>query len=72
MGKKYEHKGKVLEVHKSFAGWWIVGTRKPSGGFRRFKSPVLPPCFDARQAQRNLDAYARRLKLRVVKETAKE
>lgn len=66
MSTKYDHpSGKVLEVHKSFSGWWIVGHRKPSGRFRRFKSPVLPPCLHEHTCQANLDAYAKRERLPV-------
>jgi len=66
---KYDHpSGMVLEVHKSFSGWWIVGSRKQSGGFRRFKSPVLPPCIHEHTCQANLDAYAKREHLSVSRE----
>lgn len=64
---KYFHRasGKTLEVHESFSGWWIVGSRKPSGSFQRFKSQTLPPCVDEKTCQSNLDAYAKREHLSV-------
>jgi hypothetical protein len=68
---KYFHRGsgKTLEVHESFSGWWIVGSRKPSGSFQRFKSQKLPPCRDRETCQANLDAFAAAWRLPAVSES---
>ena len=65
MRKYYGNNGKVLEVLEGLGRWWIVGYRK-GAAHKSLKSPACPPRETRAEAQRDLDAYAKKKGLREV------
>lgn len=58
---RYRHGEKVIEVITGLGGdCWMTGWRSAYGGTHRLKSKFLPVRTDPEQAQRDLDAWAKR------------
>jgi len=62
---KYKNKnGKTIEVLNGLNNKFIVGSVTSSGGHKRFKSPAMPPRETREDCQADLDAYAKKHKLK--------
>lgn len=60
-----QHEISVMQAMGS--GPWITAWVSPKGGQHRVKSPALPPCGTAEEAQAHLDAFATKKGLKEVK-----
>ena len=56
-GKAYIWKGEEIGVAQGLGGKFIVG-KGNEWGHKRIKSPSLPVCSTAEEAQQNLDKFA--------------